>query len=77
MRFNPPPNWPTPPPGWTPGPGWTPPPASPTPPPDWPLWPGGSDERYAAELAMMERLGATEEERRQLRERMAFVSQLT
>lgn len=38
MRFNPPPNWPTPPPGWSPPPGWQPDPWWPPPPPDWPLW---------------------------------------
>src|ERR1700722_8023264 len=38
MRFNPPPNWPQPPPGWTPPAGWTPPPSWPPPPDGWPLW---------------------------------------
>ena len=37
-RFNPPPNWPTPPPGWVPTPGWRPPPEWPAPPPGWQLW---------------------------------------
>lgn len=38
MRFNPPPNWPSVPPGWTPPPGWQPDPAWPPPPPGWELW---------------------------------------
>jgi hypothetical protein len=37
-RFNPPPNWPTPPPGWVPVPGWRPSPEWPAPPPGWQLW---------------------------------------
>jgi hypothetical protein len=37
----------------------------------------GQGEPYAAELAMMQRLGATEEEKRQLRDEMASVSKLT
>src|SRR5690349_5122027 len=37
-RFNPPPNWPPPPPGWVPASGWQPPPDWPVPPPGWPLW---------------------------------------
>jgi hypothetical protein len=37
-RFNPPPNWPPPPPGWTPAANFTPDPAWPAPPPGWPLW---------------------------------------
>lgn len=38
MRYNPPPNWPAPPPGWTPQPGWEPNPAWGPEPPGWPLW---------------------------------------
>jgi hypothetical protein len=38
LRFNPPPNWPTPPPGWTPWAGWQPDPSWPPPPPGWDLW---------------------------------------
>jgi hypothetical protein len=37
-RFNPPPNWPAPPPGWVPAPGWRPSPEWPAPPPGWQLW---------------------------------------
>lgn len=37
-RFNPPPNWPAPPPGWVPSPGWRPSPEWPAPPPGWQLW---------------------------------------
>jgi hypothetical protein len=37
-RFNPPPNWPAPPPGWTPSPGWAPDPSWPPPPEGWQLW---------------------------------------
>jgi hypothetical protein len=37
-RFNPPPNWPVPPPGWVPMPGWRPSPEWPAPPPGWQLW---------------------------------------
>lgn len=38
MRYNPPPNWPAPPPGWTPPPGWRPDPSWPPAPPEWRLW---------------------------------------
>jgi hypothetical protein len=38
FRFNPPPNWPAPPPGWTPPQGWMPDPSWPAPPYGWPLW---------------------------------------
>ena len=37
-RFNPPLNWPAPPPGWVPAPGWQPSPEWPSPPPGWQLW---------------------------------------
>src|SRR5690349_2242884 len=37
-RFNPPPNWPAPPPGWFPPPGWRPAVEWPAPPPGWQLW---------------------------------------
>ena len=37
-RFNPPPNWPAPPPGWVPPPGWAPLPDWPAPPAGWQLW---------------------------------------
>ena len=37
-RFNPPPNWPPPPPGFVPPPRWQPDPAWPPPPPGWQLW---------------------------------------
>jgi hypothetical protein len=37
-RFNPPPNWPAPPPGWVPSPGWQPSPEWPAPPRGWQLW---------------------------------------
>jgi hypothetical protein len=36
--FNPPPNWPQPPPGWRPHRGWVPDPAWPPPPDRWPVW---------------------------------------
>lgn len=38
MRFNPPPNWPTPPAGWSPPSGWEPDPAWGPPPAGWRLW---------------------------------------
>ncbi len=38
MRFNPPPTWPSTPPGWTPPPGWQPDASWPPLPPGWPLW---------------------------------------
>lgn len=38
VRFNPPPNWPTPPPGWTPPAGWRPDPSWGDPPEGWELW---------------------------------------
>jgi hypothetical protein len=38
LRFNPPPNWPPPPPGFVPPPRWQPDPAWPPPPPGWRLW---------------------------------------
>jgi Domain of unknown function (DUF4190)/Septum formation len=38
LRFNPPPNWPPPPPGFVPPPRWQPDPAWPAPPPGWQLW---------------------------------------
>ncbi len=37
-RFNPPPNWPTPPPGWQPPTDWRPDPTWPEPPYGWQLW---------------------------------------
>lgn len=37
-RLNPPPGWPSVPPGWTPPPGWQPDPSWPDPPPGWNLW---------------------------------------
>lgn len=37
-RFNPPPNWPTPPPGWQPPIDWRPDPTWPVPPCGWQLW---------------------------------------
>lgn len=37
-RFNPPPNWPTPPAGWSPPADWVPDPSWPPPPPGWQLW---------------------------------------
>jgi hypothetical protein len=37
-RFNPPPNWPAPPPGWVPAPGWRPSPEWAALPPGWQLW---------------------------------------
>jgi hypothetical protein len=37
-RFNPPPNWPAPPPGWVPPTGWRPSPEWPAPPQGWQLW---------------------------------------
>jgi hypothetical protein len=42
MRFNPPPNWPTPSPGWEPGPDWSPDPSWPPAPPGWQFWMSGS-----------------------------------
>jgi hypothetical protein len=38
LRFNPPPNWPPPPPGFVPPPRWQPDPDWPPPPPGWRLW---------------------------------------
>lgn len=38
LQFNPPPNWPAPPPGWTPPEGWQPDPSWGPPPPGWNLW---------------------------------------
>lgn len=38
LRFNPPPNWPTPPPGWAPAADWKPDPSWPPAPPGWKLW---------------------------------------
>ena len=38
MRLNPPPGWPSVPPGWVPPPGWQPDPSWPDPPPGWNLW---------------------------------------
>src|SRR6516164_1053049 len=38
IRLNPPPGWPTAPPGWVPPPGWQPDPSWPDPPPGWNLW---------------------------------------
>jgi HNH endonuclease len=37
-QLNPPPNWPSPPPGWSPELGWQPDPSWPPPPPGWQLW---------------------------------------
>lgn len=36
--YNPPPNWPTPPPGWSPSAAWVPDPSWGPPPPGWQLW---------------------------------------
>jgi hypothetical protein len=36
--YNPPPNWPAPPPGWTPPPGWQPDPSWGPAPEAWPVW---------------------------------------
>jgi hypothetical protein len=49
LRFNPPPNWPPPPPGFVPPPRWQPDPSWPPPPPGWQVWvddplPGEPDE---------------------------------
>src|ERR1700742_2405447 len=38
VRFNPPPNWPAPPPDWSPPRGWRPNPSWGPPPPDWQWW---------------------------------------
>jgi hypothetical protein len=38
VRFNPPPNWPAPPPGWTPPTDWQPDPSWPPPPDGWQFW---------------------------------------
>lgn len=38
LRFNPPPNWPAPPPDFVPPPRWQPDPSWPPPPPGWELW---------------------------------------
>jgi hypothetical protein len=43
LRFNPPPNWPAPPPGFVPPPRWQPDPAWPPPPPGWELWVSDDD----------------------------------
>jgi len=52
LRFNPPPNWPPPPPGFVPPPRWQPDPAWPPPPPGWQLWvPDDSDPAGPADHA--------------------------
>ena len=38
MRYNPPPNWPSPPPGWEPIRDWKPDPSWPPAPPGWEFW---------------------------------------
>ncbi len=38
MKYNPPPGWPSSPPGWKPPPGWSPPPSWPRVPPGWRFW---------------------------------------
>lgn len=38
LKFNPPPDWPAPPPGWEPPPGWQPDPCWPPLPDSWDLW---------------------------------------
>jgi len=52
LRFNPPPNWPPPPPGFVPPPRWQPDPAWPPLPPGWQLWvPDDSDPDGPADYA--------------------------
>jgi hypothetical protein len=53
-RFNPPPNWPAPPPGWVPVPGWQPSPEWPAPPPGWQLW---IDDTTSAQVIVSQPLG--------------------
>lgn len=50
MKYNPPPSWPTPPPGWAPPQGWKPDPSWPDPPAGWQLWTRseGTDDESAA-----------------------------
>lgn len=51
-RFNPPPGWPSFPPGWRPPPGWKGDPSWPEPPADWPWWvPIAGTEHHAAPSA--------------------------
>ena len=64
-RFNPPPNWPAPPPGWVPSPGWRPSPEWPAPPPAWQLWiddtaPAPNQGRTASEGSYAVNDGLTE-----------------
>lgn len=50
--YNPPPNWPTPPPGWSPPPGWEPDAAWDPPPAEWQLWlPANPDAGRQAAVA--------------------------
>jgi hypothetical protein len=58
MRYNPPPNWPAPPPGWQPPPGWEPDPAWGPAPQGWPVWlaeatPGRKPQRDRARLVLI------------------------
>jgi hypothetical protein len=50
-RYNPPPNWPSPPQGWVPPPDWKPNPAWPEPPPDWEFWVDDSPDAPAEKQA--------------------------
>lgn len=54
LVFNPPPDWPAPPPGWKPPAGWTPDPSWPDPPPGWQLWvrAGGESSPAAPDAAL-------------------------
>lgn len=59
-RFNPPPNWPVPPPGWVPPQGWRPPPEWPDPPTGWQLWvddAAASDRESAGQVPAPRRTG--------------------
>jgi hypothetical protein len=49
VTFNPPPNWPKPPPGWVPPKGWNPDPNWPALPPGWKLWIDKTADSSAAE----------------------------
>lgn len=59
VRFNPPPNWPAPPPGWSPPPGWAPDPAWGPPPPGWQLW--NDDSKNEPEIPLFGARGRARE----------------
>lgn len=55
MRYNPPPNWPTPPAGWAPPPGWQPDVSWGPPPAGWKLW--ADDRSFFARHKVLTVLG--------------------